>query len=92
MARTSRAELVRDWWPLEKNKEFDALYGAVFALLAASIAEGPDRVAHDTKLAVLSKDLNEISERATNISEIVMFLVDGKEITHMDIRGRRSMR
>jgi phosphate transport system protein len=73
----------------EKDNEFDALYGAVFAKLT-SVAKEPDRVAHDTKLAFLSKDLNEISEHATNIAEVVMFLVDGKEIAHMDIHERRT--
>src|ERR1700674_2880422 len=34
----------------EKDKEFDALYGAVFAKLT-SVAKDPDRVAHDTRLA-----------------------------------------
>ena len=75
----------------EKDKEFDALYGAVFAKLT-SLAKDPDRVAHDTKLAFLSKDLNEISEHATNIAEVVMFMVDGKEITHMDMHERRTPR
>jgi len=74
----------------EEDKEFDALYGAVFAKLTASVAKDLDRVAHDTKLAFLSKDLNEISEHATNIAELVMFMVDGKEISHMDMHERRS--
>jgi len=73
----------------EKDKEFDALYGAVIAKLTASLAKDPNRVAHDTKLAFLSKDLNEISEHATNIAEVVMFIVDGKEIAHMDMHERR---
>ena len=67
------------------------LYGAVFAKLT-SLAKEPDRVAHDTKLAFLSKDLNEISEHATNIAEVVMFMVDGKEIAHMDMHERRTPR
>ena len=67
------------------------LYGAVFAKLT-SLAKEPDRVAHDTKLAFLSKDLNEISEPAANIAEVVMFMVDGKEITHMDMHERRTPR
>jgi phosphate transport system protein len=74
----------------EKDKEFDALYGEAFAKLTASMAKDPDRVAHDTKLAFLSKDLNEISEHATNIAEVVMFMVEGKELTHMDMHERRA--
>ena len=41
-------------------------------------------------MAFLAKDLNEISEHATNIAEMVMFMVDGKEITHMDMHERRT--
>ncbi len=74
----------------EKDKEFDALYGAAFAKFTASLAKDPDRAAHNTKLAFLSKDLNEISEHATNIAEVVMFMVDGKELTHMDMHERRA--
>jgi len=76
----------------EKDKEFDALYGEAFAKFTASLAEDPDRAAHNTKMAFLSKDLNEISEHATNIAEVVMFMVDGKEITHMDMHERRTPR
>jgi phosphate uptake regulator len=43
-------------------------------------------------MAFWSKDLNEISEHATNIAEVVMFMVDGKEITHMDMHERRVRR
>jgi hypothetical protein len=34
--------------------------------------------------------LIEISEHATNIAELVMFMVDGKEISHMDMHERRA--
>lgn len=76
----------------EKDKEFDALYGEVFAQLTASLARDTGRVAHDAKMAFLSKDLNEISEHATNIAEAVLFMIDGKEIAHMDMHERRAPR
>jgi phosphate transport system protein len=75
----------------EKDKKFDALYCGVFSRLMTS-AKDPDRIAHDARLAFLSKDLNEISEHATNIAEVVMFMVEGKEITHMDLHERRATR
>ena len=75
----------------EKDKEFDAFYCDVFSRLMSS-AKDRDKIAHDAKLAFLSKDLNEISEHATNIAEVVMFMVDGKEITHMDLLERRATR
>jgi len=76
----------------EKDKEFDALYGEAFAKLTAALAKDPERVARDVRLAFLSRDLNEISEHATNIAEVVMFMIDGKEITHMDMHEQRAAR
>ena len=74
-----------------KDKEFDALYCDVFSRLMTS-GKDPERLSHDTNLAFLSKDLNEISEHATNIAEVVMFMVEGKELTHMDMHERRTTR
>jgi phosphate transport system protein len=77
---------------MEMDKEFDALYSEAFPRIVTSLAKDPERIARDTKLAFLAKDLNEISEHATNIAEMVMFMLDGKEITHMDMHERRTNR
>jgi phosphate transport system protein len=74
----------------DKDKEFDAFYSQTFRGLVASLAKAPQKASHDIRLAFLSRDLNEISEHATNIAELVMFMVDGKEITHMDMHERRA--
>lgn len=89
MAAFSRSDaaLVKSVW--EKDKEFDDLYSHVFPNLITSLAKDPERIARDAKLALLSKDLNEISEHATNIAEMVMFMVEGKELSHMDRYERR---
>jgi len=89
MAAFSRSDpaLVKSVW--EKDKEFDALYSHVLPNLVTSLAKDPERIARDAKLALLSKDLNEISEHATNIAEMVVFMVEGKELSHMDLHERR---
>jgi len=75
---------------LEKDIEVDRLYDRALPSLLAVLEKAPDKIARDAKLALLSKDLNEISEHATNIAEVVMFLVGRKEIMHMDVHERRS--
>jgi hypothetical protein len=55
------------------------------------VAKDPARIAQDAKLALWSKDLNEIPEHATNIGAVVMFLVSGKGMTHLDIHARRAL-
>jgi phosphate transport system protein len=89
MAAFSRSDaaLVKSVW--EKDKEFDDLYSHVFPNLITSLAKDPERIAPDAKLALLSKDLNEISKHATNIAEMLMFMVEGKELSHMDRHERR---
>jgi phosphate transport system protein len=75
---------------MQMDKEFDALYSEAFPRIVTSLAKDSERIARDTKLAFLAKDLNEISEHATNIAELVIFMVDGKEIMHMDMHERRA--
>jgi phosphate transport system protein len=77
---------------IERDKEFDALYTAALPTLMSFEDQSSDGRTHDVKLAFLSRDLNEISEHATNIAELVIFMVEGKEIAHMDMHERRPGR
>jgi phosphate transport system protein len=77
---------------IEKDKEFDALYSAALPRLMAFTNQNPQGFTHEAKLAFLAKDVNELSEHATNIAELVIFMVEGKEITHMDMHERRAAR
>jgi phosphate transport system protein len=86
-SRTDRSAVAR---VMQMDKEFDALYSEAFPRIVTSLAKDSERIARDTKLAFLAKDLNEISEHATNIAELVVFMVDGKEIMHMDMHERRA--
>ena len=86
-SRTDRSAVAR---VMQMDKEFDALYSEAFPRIVTSLAKDSERIARDTKLAFLAKDLNEISEHATNIAELVIFMVDGKEIQHMDMHERRG--
>lgn len=75
---------------IEKDKEFDAQYSKALPGLITFTGQDPEASLHDAKLAFLSKDLNEISEHATNVAELVIFMVEGKEISHMDMHERRG--
>jgi hypothetical protein len=57
----------------KKDKEFDTLYRHVFPNFITSVAKDPTRIAQDAKPALLSKDLNEISEHQTTLGAVVMF-------------------
>ena len=72
------------------DKKFDALYGAAFPRVIAIRSADTAKAAQEAKLAFLLRDLNEISEHATNIAEAVIFMVAGKDLMHMDLHERRS--
>ncbi len=72
------------------DKQFDAIYGAAFPRVVAIRSADAAKAAQEAKLAFLLRDLNEISEHATNIAEAVIFMVVGKDPTHMDLHERRS--
>ena len=74
---------------IEEDHEFDQLYTAALPQLTAFAATNPQASQHDAKLAFLLKDLNEISEHATNIAELVIFIAEGKQLSHMDMHERR---
>ncbi|MBE3602571.1 phosphate signaling complex protein PhoU [bacterium] len=73
------------------DKQFDAIYGAAFPRVIAIRTADTAKAAQEAKLAFLLRDLNEISEHATNIAEAVIFMVAGKDPTHMDLHERRSI-
>lgn len=73
------------------DKKFDAIYGAAFPRVIAIRTADAAKAAQEAKLAFLLRDLNEISEHATNIAEAVIFMVAGKDPTHMDLHERRSI-
>src|SRR5579875_406210 len=73
------------------DKQYDAIYGAAFPRVIAIRTADTAKAAQEAKLAFLLRDLNEISEHATNIAEAVIFMVAGKDPTHMDLHERRSI-
>ena len=62
----------------------DALNNQLFRELLSYMAENPQTVTRATRLLFISKYLERIADHATNIGEMVVFMVKGKTIRHMD--------
>lgn len=73
----------------DTDKKFAALYSTAFAKLTSASSGHAEKALHRAKMALFFRDMNEISEHATNIAEVVIFMVRGNEITHMDFHERR---
>jgi phosphate transport system protein len=46
------------------------------------MAEDPKTISRATRILLVSKHLERIADHATNIGEMVVFMVDGKMIRH----------
>ena len=66
----------------------DKLHGQLFRALLAFMVEDPTTIARTMRLLFVSKNLERVGDHATNIAEMVIFLVKGRSIRHMDIPPR----
>ena len=73
----NRAQEVRN-----RDKEVDKLHEQLFHELQQLMKESPDNVERATRLMFISKYLERIADHSTNVSEAVVFLVQGRDIRH----------
>jgi phosphate transport system protein len=76
---TSLAEKV-----IERDDEVDALNYQIYRELLSYMAEDPNTIARATQILFVSKYLERIADHATNIAEMVVYMVKGRTIRHMD--------
>jgi phosphate transport system protein len=74
-------QLARDVIPAD-NK-VDALKNQVFRELLTFMMEDPRTIPRATRLILVSRYLERVADHATNIAEMVVFLVEGKDIRHI---------
>jgi len=75
------AELARQVIP-EDNK-VDALKDQIFRELLTFMMEDPRTIPRAIRLILVSRHLERVADHATNIAEMVVFLVEGKNIRHV---------
>jgi phosphate transport system protein len=74
------AELARQVIPAD-NK-VDALKNQIFRELLTFMMEDPRTIPRATRLLLVSRHLERIADHATNVAEMVVYLVEGKNIRH----------
>ena len=62
----------------------DQLHGQLFRELVEFMAEDPRTVSRAMRLLFVSKYLERVGDHATNIAEMVIFMVKGRSIRHLD--------
>jgi phosphate transport system protein len=65
-----------------RDDRVDHLYTSMFRILLTHMMEDPRRIGPSMSLLLISKNLERIADLATNISEDVVFVVEGVNIKH----------
>ena len=66
----------------------DKLHGQLFRELLSFMVEDPKAISRTMRLLFVSKYLERIADHATNIAEMVIFMVKGQSIRHLDTLPR----
>jgi phosphate transport system protein len=74
---------------IERDDEVDALNYQIYRELLSYMAEDPSTIARATQILFVSKYLERIADHATNIAEMVVYMVKGRTIRHMDKKPRQ---
>jgi phosphate transport system protein len=67
---------------IDRDSNIDAMYEQLFPELGAFVRADPNRVESATRLQSIGKYVERIADHATNISEMVVFMVRGKDVRH----------
>jgi phosphate transport system protein len=69
---------------IDRDDEVDALNYQIYRELLSYMAEDPQTIARATRILFVSKYLERIADHATNIAEMVVYMVKGRTIRHME--------
>ncbi|XBQ16177.1 MAG: phosphate signaling complex protein PhoU [Oceanicaulis sp.] len=85
----STGETARAVGVWERDDDVDEHYNALFRDLVASMAEDPALIGPGAHLLFIAKNFERIGDHATNIAEVIHYLVTGREIASERPRGPR---
>ncbi len=68
---------------IERDRTVDAYYAQGFRELLTYMMEDPRNIFRATRVQSVAKYLERIGDHATNLAEMVVFMVKGKDIRHM---------
>ena len=67
---------------IARDKNVDAYYTQIFRELLTYMMEDPRNIFRATRLQSIAKYLERIGDHATNLGELTVFMVKGKDIRH----------
>jgi len=74
---------------IARDDEVDALNYQIYRELLSYMAEDAATIARATRILFVSKYLERIADHATNIAEMVVYMVKGRTIRHMEKKQKQ---
>ncbi len=71
---------------LERDRRIDESFASIFAVLVRCMMKSPENIERATRLQSLARYLERIADHATNVAEMVVFMVKGKDVRHSTAR------
>lgn len=68
---------------VERDSKVDAYYATIFRELLTYMMENPRNIYRATRVQSIAKYIERIADHATNVAEMVVFMVRGKDIRHI---------
>jgi phosphate transport system protein len=68
---------------IERDGVVDAYYAQLFPQLMSQMMSDPNLVTRSTRLLSVGKYIERIGDHATNIAEMVVFMVNGQDVRHL---------
>lgn len=75
---------------IDNDAVVDAYYKSIFRDLLTYMMENPRNIYRATRVQSIAKYIERIADHATNVAEMVVFMVRGKDIRHAQKTGPRS--
>lgn len=66
----------------QRDEIIDEQHAALFPVIARQMAATPFESDHLTRLLSISKSIERIADHATNLAEMVVFMVEGRDVRH----------
>ena len=74
---------------IERDSKVDAYYVTIFRELLTYMMENPRNIFRATRVQSIAKYIERIADHSTNVAEMVVFMVRGKDIRHVGKLERR---
>jgi phosphate transport system protein len=69
---------------VDRDDEVDALNYQIYRELLSYMVEDPSSISRATRILFVSKNLERVADHATNIAEMVVYMVKGRTIRHTE--------